>query len=90
MEAKAAILVSETINMHEVKQCMNNLESDLSSGEPLVIYNIDIWLSYQLDYLIPVRFTLVKLHHNKNKLSSDPSVGKHQLKLHSFNTWQYN
>jgi hypothetical protein len=42
MEGKAAILVSETINMHEVKQCMNNLESDLSSGEPLVIYNIDI------------------------------------------------
>jgi hypothetical protein len=37
MEGKAAILVSETINMHEVKQCMNNLESDLSSGEPLVI-----------------------------------------------------
>ena len=74
----------------EVKQCMNNLESDLDLSEPLVIYKIDNWLSYKRDYLIPVRFTLVKLHHNKNKLSSDPSAAKHQLKLHSFNTWQYN
>jgi len=41
MEGKAAILVSEIINLLEVKQCMNNLESDLDLSEPLVIYKID-------------------------------------------------